>query len=146
MPPVKRLLILAGAAVAQPDELPNAVRALVGDAEQVFVVTPTLTSGLEWLMSDVDRARRSADDRLDRVLGHLEPGARVVGGSVGDDTPMTLVEDHVRQFEPDHILIALRSAEHAGWQERGLVNRIEEEFGIPLTVFSIDPEGRVSAS
>ncbi len=60
---------------------------------------------------------------------------------MGDDTPMTAVDDHVRAFDPDHILLALRSREHADWQERGLIERIESETGIPLTVFEIDPPG-----
>jgi hypothetical protein len=59
---------------------------------------------------------------------------------VGDDTPMTAVHDHVRAFDPDHLLL-VRSREHADWQERGLIERIESETGIPLTVLEIDPPG-----
>lgn len=142
-----RLLVLAGAAVADLDELPQEVRAELEAAGEVFVVTPTLTSGIEWLMSDIDRARHQADERLDTILGQLEPsGARVTGGAVGDDTPMTVVEDHVRAFQPDRILLALRNPEHADWQERGLVERIRSETGLPLTVFEIDPEGHVRSA
>jgi hypothetical protein len=64
---------------------------------------------------------------------------------VGDDTPMTVVEDHVRGFHPDRILLALRSSEHADWQERGLVGKIQIDTGLPLTVFEIDPQGHVPA-
>jgi hypothetical protein len=107
-------------------------------------VTPTLTSRGEWLTSDVDRARHEADERLDTILGQLDPtSSRVSGGAVGDETPLTAVEDHVRAFDPDHILIALRSAEHADWQERGLIDEIGRRFRIPITVFEIDPQGRV---
>jgi hypothetical protein len=140
---VHRLLILAGAAVADLDELPEQVAGVIDAAEEVFVVTPTLPTGIQWLMSDTDRARHKADERLDTILGQLDPsGARVVGGAVGNDTPMTAVSDHVRAFDPDHIVLALRSAEHADWQERGLIERIESEVGIPLTVFEIDPQGQ----
>ncbi len=45
---------------------------------------------------------------------------------------MTAIDDHVRAFEPDHLLIALRSPEHAAWQERGLIDRIEQRFGLPM--------------
>ena len=142
-----RLLVLAGAAVAALDELPEEVRGELDAAGEVFVVTPTLTSSIEWLMSDIDRARHEADERLDTILGQLEPsGARVSGGAVGDDTPMTAVEDHVRGFHPDRILLALRSPEHADWQERGLVERIRSETGLPLTVFQIDPEGHARSA
>jgi hypothetical protein len=144
VPESKRLLVLAGEAVAELEELPSEVRTELETAEEVFVVTPTLTSRIEWLMSDIDRARHEADERLDTILGQLEAsGGPVSGGAVGDDTPMTVVADHVRGFEPDRIVLALRSDEHADWQERNLAERIASETGLPLTVFAIDAQGRV---
>ncbi len=146
MPESKRLLVLAGEAVAELDELPSEVRTELETAEEVFVVTPTLASRIEWLMSDIDPARHEADERLDTILGQLEPsGARVSGGAVGDDTPMTVVDDYVRGFRPDRIVLALRSDEHAAWQEQNLVERIASETRLPLTVFAIDAQGRVRA-
>jgi hypothetical protein len=140
---VHRLLVLAGATVADLDELPKQVASVLDAAEEVFVVTPTLPTGIQWLMSDTDRARHEADARLDTILGQLDTsGARVVGGAVGDDTPMTAVYDHVHAFDPDQIVLALRSPEHADWQEKGLIERIQSEVGIPLTVFEIDPQGQ----
>ena len=46
-------------------------------------------------------------------------------------------------FRPDHILIALRSSEDAGWQERGLLDKVRERFRLPITVFEIGAEGEV---
>jgi hypothetical protein len=140
---VKRLLVPAGAAVADVDELPPSVRALIDAAGEVFVVTPTLPSRLEWLMSDVDSAHQAADDRLETVLGHLRSAGVAARGAIGDDTPITVVADHVRAFEPDHILISLRSSDHADWQERGLVAEIERTVDLPITIFGIDAEGHV---
>jgi hypothetical protein len=146
VPDSKRLLVLAGEAVAELDELPREVLSELETADEVFVVTPTLASRIEWLMSDTDRARHEADKRLDTILGQLEgSGAGVSGGAVGDDTPMTVVEDHVRGFQPDRIVLALRDDEHADWQERNLVERIASRTGLPLTVFAIDAQGRVRA-
>jgi hypothetical protein len=51
-----RLLVLAGAAVADLDELPEQVARIVQTADEVFVVTPTLPTGIQWLMSDTDWA------------------------------------------------------------------------------------------
>jgi hypothetical protein len=140
---VHRLLVLAGAAVADLDELPKHVASVLDAADEVFVVTPTLPTRIQWLMSDTDRARHEADERLDTILGQLDTsGAPVVGSAVGDDTPMTAVYDHVRAFDPDHIVLALRGPEHADWQEKGLIERIQSEVGVPLTVFEIDPQGQ----
>ena len=143
MAAVKRLLVLAGAAVASMDELPPSVRSLIDEAEEVRVVTPALPSWLQWLMSDVDGARHEADERLGVVLGQLRAETVVASGAVGDDTPLVAADDHVRAFQPDHILIALRSGEHADWHERGLLDRMKQSFRLPMTVFEIDAEGRV---
>ena len=67
-----RLLIITGAAVADPDELPAFVRSLIESASEILVVTPTLPSRLEWLASDTDRARHETDERLRAVAAHVE--------------------------------------------------------------------------
>ena len=41
----------------------------------------------------------------------------------------------IEEFHPDHILIGLRESAKTGWQERGLVEKILERFGLPVTVF-----------
>jgi hypothetical protein len=69
-----------------------------------------------------------------------------VEGRVGDETPLTAFDDAVDDFRPDHILIALRSSEHAGWQERGLLDNVRERFRLPITVFEIGAEGEVPGS
>ena len=140
-----RLLIATGEAAASLEELPPLIRALIESASEIVVVTPVLVSRLQWLASDSDRARYEADERLAAVLGHVEavaPGASV-RGEVGDDTPMTALDDVMRQFRPDHILIALRSSDHDAWQEQGLLDDIRRAFHLPMTVFEIDRAGHV---
>jgi hypothetical protein len=143
MSSINRLLVLAGAAVADMEELPPSIRTVIDSAEAVFVVTPTLPSRLKWLASDTDSAQRAADERLDTVLGQLGSKDVAAEGAVGADDPLVAIGDHVQSFDPDHMLIALRSFEHAHWQERGLIEQVGRTFQLPLTVFAIDSEGRV---
>jgi hypothetical protein len=141
----RRLLIAAGEAAAGVEELPTHIRKLVEGASEILVVSPVLVGRLHWLASDTDRARYEADERLEVVLDHVQelaPGA-TTRGRAGDDTPLTAFEDAIRAFRPDHILVALRGADHAAWQERGLVDAVLERFGIPVTVFEIDRAGKV---
>ena len=70
------------------------------------------------------------------IRGHVSGDA--LRGSV-----ITVITDGVETFRPDHILLALRSSAHANWQEHGLVEHVEQRFGLPLTTFAIDPEGHV---
>lgn len=140
-----RLLIVTGAAVAEVEELPPLIRSLIDTAAEILVVTPMLPGRLQWLASDTDRVRHEADERLQTVLGHVEELApeASAAGAIGDDTPLTALEDAVRRFQPDHILLALRASDHRAWQERGLTDRVRESFQIPLTSFEIDRAGRV---
>jgi hypothetical protein len=140
-----RLLIAAGEAVAGLEELPPLVRRLVETAAEILVVSPVLVGRLHWLASDTDRARYEADERLGVVLGHvreLAPTAEA-RAQLGDDTPLTAFADAIRQFRPDHILIGLRGADHAAWQEHGLVDAVLASFHIPITIFEVDRAGHV---
>jgi hypothetical protein len=145
--PETRLLIVTGAAVAELAELPPLVQALIESASEILVVAPVLPGRLQWLASDTDRVRHEADERLRTVISHLEELApeAASAGAVGDETPLSAFADAVRQFRPDHILLALRASDHAAWQERGLTDRVREGFHIPLTIFEIDRAGHVPA-
>jgi nucleotide-binding universal stress UspA family protein len=139
--PVERLLFIADAAVADTDELPTTVRAVIDAAASVYVVTPTLPGRLAWLADDVDRFRHVADDRLDTVLGHMRAIGAHATGVASRGSLLTVIADAVDEFRPDHILIALRSSAHANWQERRLVAHVEERFGLPVTTYEVDLQG-----
>jgi hypothetical protein len=71
------------------------------------------------------------------VLGQLEEIGTGAEGEVSGDDPLEAIADAVRAFSPDHLLIALRAGEKAGWQERGLLEQIQLRFALPMTVFSL---------
>lgn len=133
----KRLLIAAGEAADSADALPFGVAELIEAADEVLVVTPALPTRFEWLASATDKAREQADVRLREVLTHLEELGTEADGDVGADDPMLAFEDALRGFPADHILVGLRAADRADWQERGLVDQLLERFARPVTVFSL---------
>jgi hypothetical protein len=134
-----KLLIAAGQAASDSAELPSTVKQLISSADEVLVIAPTLPGRFEWLSSATDKARMQADERLQAVLGQVSElqGTGSARGEVGADDPLLAFEDAVREFAPDHILIGLRSHERSGWQERGLLHRVLERFGLPVTVFHL---------
>jgi hypothetical protein len=133
----RRLLIAAGEAAESTSELPFGVRELIDAADEVLVVTPALPSRFEWLSSDTDKAREEADERLHAVLGQVEELGTDASGTVGADDPLLAFEDALAAFPADHILVGLRSGQSAGWQERGLIDQLQERFDLPITVFSL---------
>lgn len=140
-PGIQRLLFVSDAAVADVDELPPVVRAIIDAATEVYVLTPTLPGRLAWLADDVDRFRHYADERLDTVLSHVRAIGADVDGAAARGSVVTVIADAVTAFEPDHILIALHVSEHANWQERRLIEHVENRFRLPVTTFAVDPAG-----
>jgi hypothetical protein len=135
-----RLLIAAGQAASDTRELPFGVQQLIRSAEEVLIIAPTLPGRFEWLASATDRSHEQADERLQAVLGQVSELAADARGAVATDDPILAFEDAVADFAPDHILVGLRSDEHAGWQERGLLDKVVERFGLPVTVFQLRSE------
>jgi nucleotide-binding universal stress UspA family protein len=140
-PGIERLLFVSDAAVADVDELPPVVRAIIDAATEVNVLTPALPGRLAWLADDVDRFRHSADERLDTVLSDMHAIGADAGGAARRGSVVTVIADAVTVFEPDHILIALHVSEHANWQEHRLIEHVENRFRLPVTTFAVDPAG-----
>jgi hypothetical protein len=92
----------------------------------------------------VDQFRHLADERLDAVLGHMRSVGAPASGAHNRGSVLTVIADAVEDFRPDHMLLALRSSEHANWQERGLEDRLEKRFGLPLTSYAVDSRGHAT--
>jgi hypothetical protein len=130
-----RLLIATGEAASDLSEIPSGARLLIDAATEVLVVVPALPSRIAWLASDTDKTREIADRRLRVVVDQVADEETKTEGAVGADDPMLAFEDAIADFQPDHILIGLRGPGQSGWQERGLVDKVLERFGLPVTVF-----------
>jgi hypothetical protein len=132
-----KLLIATGHPASELGAVPVGVRALIDQADEILVMLPTLPGRIAWLAGDIDKTREVADARLQVVLGQLEDAGQRAEGVVGSDDPMVAFGDAVADFDPDHIVIALRSRNEGGWQERGLVEQVLKRFGLPLTIFEL---------
>jgi hypothetical protein len=132
-----RLLIATGDSASDISELPAGARALIDAAAEIMVVAPALPTRLKWLASDTDKTREAGDERLRDVVGQIDDTGAEIHGAVGADDPMLAIEDAVADFKPDHILIALRSAEKSGWQERGLIDQVLRRSDVPVTAFQL---------
>lgn len=135
------LLIAAGESVSDPEALPAGISSLLGAASEIHVMTPSFVSRLQWLTGEYDHARHVADERLDTILAqpeNVEDSENAeVSSSRGDELPMTAFRDARRTFRPDHILVAYRKSQRRAWQEKNLIDRLVDDFDIPVTVFEV---------
>jgi hypothetical protein len=114
-------------------------RALEGNAE-VLVVSPALNTRLRHWTSDEDQARAAAQDRLDESLAALDEDGVDARGRIGEDDPIQAIEDSLRVFGADEIVISTHPPGRSNWLEHGVVDRAREKFDLPITHVVVDLE------
>jgi hypothetical protein len=136
----RRILVIANETVGG-STLRNCIRAKSeGYREQVLLVCPALNSPLRHWASDEDGARAAAQRRLDASLGRLRESGIDARGEVGDAEPLQAIEDGLRTFGPDEIIISTHPEGRSHWLEQRLVERARERFAVPITHVVVDLE------
>jgi nucleotide-binding universal stress UspA family protein len=136
----KKVLVVANETVAGHALRGEIVhRTADGDAD-VLVVTPALNSRIRHWTSDEDRAREQAQERLERSLAALAEEGVDARGQVGDDDPMQAIDDALRTFGADEIIISTHPPGRSNWLESGLIRRARERFDLPITHVVVDLE------
>ena len=66
-----------------------------------------------------------------------------VEGEVGDGDPIQAIEDAVRTFQPDELIISTHPPGRSHWLERGVVEKARSRFDMPLihVVVDLDADG-----
>jgi hypothetical protein len=127
----RRLLVIATASVPAAD-LRASVRAQVGDDAELLVVAPASgISRLDWLTNAEDDARTDAAGRADQ-LAEAAPTDNVES-RVGDSDPLQAIEDALRTFPADELIVVSLPDEDAGWLEQGSAETALSRFSLPVT-------------
>ena len=139
-PDETRILVIANETVGGVpllDKLKQLASASDGTA-MVHVVSPALNSPLRHLASDEGPARAAAQERLDDSLGKLREEGIEASGEVGDGDPLQAIEDALRTFGADQIVISTHPEGRSNWLERGLVTQARERFAVPVDHVVVD--------
>jgi nucleotide-binding universal stress UspA family protein len=104
-----------------------------GYSEQVLVVCPALNSPLRHWASDEDPARAAAQERLARSLQRLRDLGIEARGEVGDGDPLQAMEDALRTFGADEIILSTHPPGRSHWLEKKVVERARARFAVPIT-------------
>ena len=135
-----RILVVANETVGGPELLDEIRRRSQDRATQVLVVCPALNSPLRHWVSDEDEARVAAQSRLDESLASMRAAGLEATGEIGDGDPIQAIEDALRTFHPDELLVSTHPAGRSHWLERGVVEKARERFDLPLTHVVVDLE------
>ena len=66
-------------------------------------------------------------------------------GEVGDLDPLVAIEDAIRIFHPDEIVISTHPVGKSNWLERGVVSAARERFDLDVTHVVVDLEAQARA-
>jgi GABA permease len=130
----------------QGDELAEILRRCAPDAE-LRVVAPILVSRTHYLASDVDRELAEAQERLTAALAWAQSEGLHASGKVGDpQVALGAIEDELRSFAADEVVICTYPPGLSHWLETGIVERLREELDVPVThVVVHDDRAQVAA-
>jgi GABA permease len=133
-----RILVVANETVGGQELLSDVRGRAEGRRSRILVVCPALNSPLRHWASDEDQARAQAQARLDASLGAMRAAGLQVEGEIGDGDPIQAIEDAVRTFQPDELVISTHPEGRSHWLERGVVEKARERFAVPITHVVVD--------
>jgi GABA permease len=137
-----RLLVIANETV-QGEELLTEIRNRCRDRRcEVMVVTPALASSRasHWA-SDIDKAIELARQRMELSLIEIKQLGLKAKGEIGDSDPNVAIEDALRIFAADEIVISTHPPDRSRWLEHGVVDKAREQIDLPITHVVVDLVG-----
>jgi hypothetical protein len=129
----RRILVVANETVTGGSLREEIRRRAEGFREEVLVVCPALNAPLRHWVSDEDGARVAAQKRLETSLARLAEAGVEARGEVGDGDPLQAIEDALRTFGADEVIISTHPEGRSHWLERGVVSGARERFAVPIT-------------
>lgn len=106
---------------------------------EILIVTPAHSvSRAEHWASDIDEAIELARQRMELSLLAIEGLGLEARGEIGDSDPNVAIEDALRVFPADEIVISTHPPHRSRWLEHGVVERASREIDLPITHVVVD--------
>jgi hypothetical protein len=140
-PPGRRLLVV----VARPVEDPRTVASIAElaeatdghpAAESILVLAPARTSFLDRWASDLEQARRAAQENLVVTVASLAKAGVEAEARVGDEDLVQAVEDQIGSYPATEVVLVTADAETDPDAERAS-DELRERLSVPLDRFVI---------
>jgi cbb3-type cytochrome oxidase subunit 3 len=142
----RRILVIANETVAGAALRREIQEAAEGARSHVLVVCPALNTPLKHWTSDEDEARAVAQERLERSLRELRRLGLEARGEIGDPDPLQAIEDALRTFGADVVIISTHPEGRSNWLERGVVSGARERFAVPIRHVVVDLEAEAQTA
>lgn len=128
----RRVLVVANRTLVT-DVLMDALRERAREGATLRVVVPIVTSRTHYAVSDVDAELADARERLADALQRATAEGIALTGRIGDPTvALGAIEDELRTFAADEILISTFPPGSSNWLETGIVERLRDELDVDV--------------
>jgi hypothetical protein len=135
-----RVLVVANRTL-HGEELRAELRRHAVTGSELHIVAPILCSRAHYITSDVDAELDEARNRLSAALAWAEAEGVAVTGKVGDaNAALGAIEDELRQYGADEVIISTYPQGKSNWLETGIVERLRDELEIPVTHVVVQPD------
>lgn len=144
--PGKRHILVIAERVLAGDDLRRELQPQSGAEVEVDVLSPVMASRAHHWAGDVDREREQAHARLQASLAWATAQGFVVKGEVGDHDAMAAIEDELRDFGADEVIIVTQPSERTSWLATRMLGQLKNQLEVPVREIVIaDDEGRPPA-
>jgi hypothetical protein len=133
------ILVVAGERLAG-EELGRKLRAEGGPDVELDVLVPILASRSHQLAGDIDRERDEAQQRLEASLAWATEQGLAATGEVGDSDPLMAIEDELRDFGVDEVVIVRHARERRSWLANRMLGYLTKELAVPVREILVGDE------
>ena len=130
-----RYLVVANQTLGQPQLTETILGFLHASPSHFHLLVPaTLTHARGPARLTRVEAAALAQSRLELALAELESLGVPVSGEVGDPSPMLAIGEALSRGSFDQLIISTLSVGPSQWLRRGLPERVERVFDLPVTL------------
>jgi hypothetical protein len=130
-PGKRHVLVVAERALAG-EELRRQLQPEPGFAVELDVLSPVMASRAHHWAGDVDRERDQAQVRLEASLAWAIQQGFVAKGEVGDLDAMGAIEDELRDFGADEVIIVTHPSERTSWLANRMLSHLKQQLEVPV--------------
>ncbi|HWB21798.1 MAG TPA: hypothetical protein VG652_02800 [Gaiellaceae bacterium] len=127
----QRILVVPTAPIPTPSIRSMLRESFPSDAEFEIIAPASHISWLDWLTNAEDDARAEAAEHADQAAEAV-PG-EPSDSRVGDTDPLQAIDDALRTFPADQVVVVTRPDDQASWLEAGAGEAAQKRFEIPVT-------------
>ena len=138
-PGKRHVLVVAERALAG-EELRTQLQLRGRTEVELDVLSPVMASRAHHWAGDVDRELEEAQARLQASLRWAKEQGFVAKGEVGDHDAMRALEDELREFGADEVIIVTEASERTNWLASRMLGQLKTQLEVPVREILVPDE------